>query len=401
MKSMRQSSRGFTLIELLVVIAIIAILIALLLPAVQQAREAARRSQCQNNLKQIALALHNYHDAHLIFPPGQLVTRFVTPAVNTTLPVTMNVVSPLEPRSPGQYDGFHGVSWMYHILPFIEKRELYDLWQVRYNVFGNSEIQSQTIDSGMVLNNSDPQFVKMTLWQTVGRAPAQTDIPMYYCPSRRTEIKAKEYALNYYIDSVPFVADNPTPPIALRPLTTGIVGGGNDYAGCAGSGALLYNLDLRSLWDPTGSQISQLSNININAANQLNSQSANIGILYANSAVRIADISDGTSNTIMIGEAERFRRLNNQAQLTNSTIQRTNLNRASDGWAWGGPATLFGTAEGPNKLTNYSFAGSDHAGGIVQVALADGSARAISESIGEPVWQRLGNRSGGLPPGQF
>jgi prepilin-type N-terminal cleavage/methylation domain-containing protein len=65
--------RGFTLVELLVVIAIIGILIALLLPAVQSAREAARRSACRNNLKQVALAIHGYHDVHNAFPPGNVV----------------------------------------------------------------------------------------------------------------------------------------------------------------------------------------------------------------------------------------------------------------------------------------------------------------------------------------
>src|SRR3954449_6706014 len=70
--------RGFTLIELLVVIAIIAVLIALLLPAVQAAREAARRAQCVNNLKQVGLAMHNYHDSNLILPPGHRSAVFGT-----------------------------------------------------------------------------------------------------------------------------------------------------------------------------------------------------------------------------------------------------------------------------------------------------------------------------------
>ncbi|MGI6418982.1 MAG: DUF1559 domain-containing protein [Thermoguttaceae bacterium] len=94
--------RGFTLVELLVVIAIIGILIALLLPAVQAAREAARRSQCTNNLKQIGLALHNYHDTFLVFPPGYID----------------------EKPSLGQ-DG-HGWIVNAFLLPFLEQTGLYD-----------------------------------------------------------------------------------------------------------------------------------------------------------------------------------------------------------------------------------------------------------------------------------
>jgi prepilin-type N-terminal cleavage/methylation domain-containing protein/prepilin-type processing-associated H-X9-DG protein len=109
----RRVTRGFTLIELLVVIAIIAILIALLLPAVQQAREAARRSQCKNNLKQIGLALHNYHDAHNGFPSG-----WVSEIAGNPNKATPGSTDPTV-RGPG------GWAWGAMILPYVDQAPLY------------------------------------------------------------------------------------------------------------------------------------------------------------------------------------------------------------------------------------------------------------------------------------
>lgn len=109
----RQSRRGFTLIELLVVIAIIAILVALLLPAVQQAREAARRSSCKNNLKQIGLALHNYHDTFGVFPPGMIKNA----CQSTSVPHC----------GSGDVGREHNaLGWMAMLLPYVEQGALYD-----------------------------------------------------------------------------------------------------------------------------------------------------------------------------------------------------------------------------------------------------------------------------------
>ena len=375
MRRLRERSAGFTLIELLVVIAIIAILVALLLPAIQNAREAARRSQCQNNLKQIALALHNYHDAHLIFPPGQIVTQWA----GDFSPAGVRVVSPLEPysnvQSINQLWGLHGKSWMVHILPFVEQKTVYDVWRNDLNVFGNAEIMFEPL---LINNTPGP-------WRTVGNAPALTEIGLFYCPSRRDSLKRQEFNQNFYLDTQ-----------APVPLTTGVTGGGNDYAGCAGSG-LLFNrmLQIRALWDPTPAQLTRLQQEIPTAGNNMNSLNGNMGMFYANSAVRIDDVADGTSQTILVGEAERF---GPDVMKNLAAAGRTDFQRASDGWAWGGPSTMFSTLEGPNKRISFEHAGSSHTG-YVQVALVDGSVRQVSENIGEMVWRRLGNRSQGVAPG--
>jgi len=121
---MKRRQTGFTLIELLVVIAIISVLVGLLLPAVQKARESASRIKCANNLKQIGLAMHNYHDAHKRLPPSRLSIG----------------------ESP---------SWAWEILPQLEHENLYRLWPI-----------------GTLIFKVDPVAL-------------QTPVPTYFCPTRR------------------------------------------------------------------------------------------------------------------------------------------------------------------------------------------------------------------------
>ncbi len=122
--NMHRCRRAFTLIELLVVIAIIAVLIALLLPAVQQAREAARRSTCKNNMKQLGLALHNYHEAHGQLPPGAIWFGNGGPSAGTP---NQDV-----PSNNGDtlYTNFnYNANWIMLSLPYIEQAQLYNLYQ--------------------------------------------------------------------------------------------------------------------------------------------------------------------------------------------------------------------------------------------------------------------------------
>jgi len=118
MNRRRRMDKGFTLIELLVVIAIIAILIALLLPAVQQAREAARRTQCRNNLHQLGLALHNYHDAHRLFPPAQVANGDCGDPRN-------NPSTPNTPKAPAAPFAMN-MNGLVLLLPYLDQAPLYN-----------------------------------------------------------------------------------------------------------------------------------------------------------------------------------------------------------------------------------------------------------------------------------
>ncbi|MCA9111102.1 MAG: DUF1559 domain-containing protein, partial [Planctomycetaceae bacterium] len=130
----RPSKSGFTLIELLVVIAIIAILIALLLPAIQQSREVARRTQCKNNLAQLSLALHNYAMAHQVLPPG---------CVNPTGPIRT------------EEKGYH-YSWIVQILPYIEENNAYHKFDFAVSVYDEKHLDVLMHTIPLLLCPSNP-----------------------------------------------------------------------------------------------------------------------------------------------------------------------------------------------------------------------------------------------------
>jgi len=154
----RYAKRGFTLVELLVVIAIIGILVSLLLPAVQAAREAARRTQCLNNVKQLGLAVLNYESSHGRCPPGA-VPSLPWETLRDRCRVDLTKCK-WDIKTDAAF-GHNGASWMLFILPFIEQQALYDGWDFTKNVSKNELL-------------------------------ARKDIATYYCPTRRSGVRQSD-----------------------------------------------------------------------------------------------------------------------------------------------------------------------------------------------------------------
>lgn len=334
----RARNRGFTLVELLVVIAIIGILVALLLPAVQAAREAARRMSCGNNLKQIGLALHNYHDSLQSFPSGYFESGV---------------------------DLRESWGWSALLLPYIEQGSLHDQLGVT-----RGTLYEQLVTNG-------PAVLALT----------KTPLKSFMCPSD-TGFNSPGLVHNNrnFNGGLGFTAAGQT-------AVPGTLVGVSNYPGVAGHRDVVSN-------------------------------NPNTGLFFGNAGVRIADITDGTSNTLAVGERETLRCRSGTwvgtrrpagggtagANVLNGHSQ-VKLNQAGPPIAWN--VDRLGCGEGFSSF---------HPGGA-QFALADGSVRFIANSIqhywfaatgpgtagtladaSDPsngIYQRLMSRNDGLPLGDY
>jgi prepilin-type N-terminal cleavage/methylation domain-containing protein len=284
--------RAFTLVELLVVIAIIGILVALLLPAVQMAREAARATQCKNNMKQIGLALHNYHDVQKRLPPGWSAEG-------------------VDPEGP------NGWGWASLILPEMEQRNLQE--QINFNL---------PIDN------------------PANQGPREFVVPSYICPS---DVLQQVYAIHggadhdHAHDDGHSVDDEGTPLFLVAKA---------NYAGVFG-----------------------VSEIEDNA-------SAGEGVFYHNSRHTFAHVTDGLSNTFLVGERGSRR---------GGSVWTGVIPGANEAMA-----RIVGTADHtPNDASHhFDDFSSFHPSGA-HFLLGDGSVRRLDNSIDLGTYQGLMTRSGG------
>jgi prepilin-type N-terminal cleavage/methylation domain-containing protein len=302
---------AFTLVELLVVIAIIGVLVALLLPAVQAARESARRTQCLNHLKQMGLAYHNHNDTHGHLPTGGWGWNFVG--------------DPDLGFGEGQPGG-----WTYNILPFIEQKNAREIGQGQTGPLKQAELE---------------RLVTIP-------------IKFYNCPSRRP---AKTY------------------PVLVKPTNAPNVtmGAKLDYSVNVGDGTRNQN--------------------NGGPPDAASDPASWNGLLFDRSKVRLAEVTDGTSNVFMIGEkfldAGKYTTGDDLADNENLYVGFDNDNCRSTHSDHFPPRRDYRLQ--PGEAAKYIF-GSAHPAAF-NVVLCDGSVRTIAYNIDKDNYRRYGNRMDGEP----
>jgi prepilin-type N-terminal cleavage/methylation domain-containing protein/prepilin-type processing-associated H-X9-DG protein len=334
----RQRPRiGFTLIELLVVIAIIAILIGLLLPAVQKVREAAARAKCTNGLKQLGLACHNYHDANGVLPPGGKGYGWNRAAG----------LDATHQPDPIIYN-FNG---MVFLLPYIEQANLFK--QMNLNAASGN---LNTTSGGKPLASPDAVA-------SGNAAAAGTLIPLLICPSDNGDLYIAAGLASYSPEGATTAAP---PAVPAAKTSYEFVSATNDY--------YYFN-------------------------NWVHATLATRYMFGENSTTRLTDVSDGTSNTLMMGE----RTLNTSNGMTGSWAYRNNLQVGIDPvgaynvttpakglnvWQYSTRVGVVGTR------ASWYNAASLHTGGV-NFVFGDGSVHFISQTIDIPSLTALCTMAGG------
>jgi prepilin-type N-terminal cleavage/methylation domain-containing protein len=332
--------RGFTLVELLVVIAIIGILIALLLPAVQAARESARRSQCANNLKQIGLAVHNYHDAKKWLPPVRI------------------------------SGGAGYATFFVLILPYMEQEAIHELWDL------NRTYAAQTA------------------------AARQAQVASYYCPSRRgpPHVSVAE-GWDVLDTSTPPNPNSPSNQFRFS-AAANPPGAVTDYAANVGDMRGIANNPNTQAWFSLNSSGSIIIGIPT-PATPSGVGNANTVLTSWRSALTFADVLDGTSNTFLAGEKHvpenmfgRVRVGDGPAYCGSWTCFAGRIAGIEDPLARG-PNDITPSGGVQDGIYARKF-GSWHPG-VCQFVFCDGAVKAIRTSTGVGTLQKLSCRKDGTP----